>query len=128
MKARIGQFLVLICMCCSFLIVTKVQAQSLDLDSKQKQEIAAIKKQRKQLIMQKKRELQQARRELKQAMDANKTDQELLEYHANVNRKQKELSELQFDTALSVRRVLTPKQRAKVKKLQKKRLKRLKNK
>ncbi|NEP42483.1 MULTISPECIES: Spy/CpxP family protein refolding chaperone [Okeania] len=101
--------------------------QQLNLTQEQTDKIVAIRQQHQQQIIQSLENLRDAQEELNQMIIATNTDNQLRQKHGEVLQLRKDLAELQFNTILKIREVLTPEQLQQWSKLMQQRRESLKN-
>ena len=101
--------------------------QQLNLTQEQADKIVGIRQQHQQKITQSLEKLRGLQEELNQMIITNNTDNQLRQKHGEVLQLRKELSELQFNTILKIREVLTPEQLQQWSKLMQQRRESLKN-
>ncbi|MGB3511785.1 MAG: Spy/CpxP family protein refolding chaperone [Microcoleaceae cyanobacterium] len=101
--------------------------QQLDLTEEQTQKIMTIRNQHQEDIVKSLENLRGAQEELNNMIISSSSDNQLREKHSEVIQLRKELAELQFDTILKMREVLTPEQLEKWSTLMKQRRESLKN-
>ncbi|NEO57442.1 MAG: periplasmic heavy metal sensor [Okeania sp. SIO3B5] len=101
--------------------------QQLNLTQEQADKIVEIRQQHQQKIIQSLENLRGAQEELNQMIIATNTDNQLRQKHDEVLQLRRELAELQFNTILKIREVLTPEQLQQWSKLMQQRRESLKN-
>ncbi|NEP81764.1 MAG: Spy/CpxP family protein refolding chaperone [Okeania sp. SIO3C4] len=101
--------------------------QQLNLTQEQTDKIVAIRQQHQQKIIQSLENLRGAQEELNQMIVATNTDNQLRQKHGEVLQLRRDLAELQFNTILKIREVLTPEQLQQWSKLMQQRRESLKN-
>jgi Spy/CpxP family protein refolding chaperone len=101
--------------------------QQLNLSDAQKAQIKSIRDQYQPQLTSQRKAFQQAQQELRTLMTSNANSTEISEKHRQVMAIKQQLEDLQFQSMLAIREVLTPDQRTKLDELMKQRHQNMKN-
>lgn len=91
--------------------------QELNLTAEQKTKIASLRSAKKEKLTALREKQKNAKEALEKAMEASASDADLKKAHQELQAVKRELADERFDSLLSIRSVLTPEQRAKMKEL-----------
>lgn len=101
--------------------------ERLNLTSEQKQRMQAIRDQYKDQLSQRRQALRQAQQELMNLMAGTAPDSQIREKHRQVMALKQQMSELQFESMLAMRAILTPQQRQQLSQLMQERREAVRN-